>query len=631
MQNLSRIVAASLILMLISGNAGAAAADEGAAGPKLANSKPVFPKEPPSYKRPNQYYPFAMRLSPDGKRVLYTRPVAVADPAARDTTYELILRELDGGKETVLPLAPMEMGWQSVHLRFNPFDPAGRCLALSDVKIEKLVVGPGAGATKSTMKVLVYDIAKAKADGTGIEEPMALAKFTADGQGLIATFASAIQAAFVAEIISLLDLKAKPLSVSGYIQSVCPAGDVAVFFVPPVRPAAPPAPGQPMPRPPAHLLLWDLKADKQVAELPMDPANSKLDDYEVLWTADGRYAYYFDLKNPPAAVGAPAKAVPGTRIWDRVVGKTVGFVENALPVGPGPGPSLMVLAKGAEKLTGGFSLHDADTGKEFVLGDAAKKLIHAAGGKVLYAETPKDAAAEAVFAADIVLPDSAKDVTVKPTDKPDEPKKAAPDAKAIAGLIEQLSNADFKKREETQAALVEIGEPAVAALQAAAKDKDPERSMRAAKALQEIENRQWGEAAHGGQIGLRAVRKQWKTGEVPVLRLEIRNMGGETLWVPEEQEGTGFVVSVDGHPYVDTLHNRSSDSDGRARFRPGEEMHTVVVMLRDTLREGGHPLDLRPGRHVIQVTTKLQSGTDALTGFGATSNPVEIEVLPAGN
>jgi hypothetical protein len=40
--------------------------------PKIENPKRVFPTSQPVYKRPNQYPAFSMRLSPDGRRVLYT-------------------------------------------------------------------------------------------------------------------------------------------------------------------------------------------------------------------------------------------------------------------------------------------------------------------------------------------------------------------------------------------------------------------------------------------------------------------------------------------------------------------------------------------------------------------------------
>jgi len=71
---------------------------------------------------------------------------------------------------------------------------------------------------------------------------------------------------------------------------------LAVFFVPPGRPAAPPQPGQLPERPPIRLVLWDLKADKELALLPTHPRNSSLDDQETQGSPDGRYPYYCDAE-----------------------------------------------------------------------------------------------------------------------------------------------------------------------------------------------------------------------------------------------------------------------------------------------------------------------------------------------
>lgn len=48
--------------------------------------------------------------------------------------------------------------------------------------------------------------------------------------------------------------------------------------------------------------------------------------------------------------------------------------------------------------------NDARTGKEYPLGGASKRMIHAFGGKVLYAEKPGESGSEGVFSADIVVP-----------------------------------------------------------------------------------------------------------------------------------------------------------------------------------------------------------------------------------
>jgi len=68
----------------------------------------------------------------------------------------------------------------------------------------------------------------------------------------------------------------------------------------------------------------------------------------------------------------------------------------------------MVLAKRTGNDSGGFLLHDGAGGNEYPLGDASKCLIHACGGKIVYAETPAGADAEVVLVADLVAPTTSK-------------------------------------------------------------------------------------------------------------------------------------------------------------------------------------------------------------------------------
>jgi hypothetical protein len=385
----------------------ACAANVFADEPKLANATKVFPTSQPVYKRPNQYHAFAMRLSPDGRHVLYTRPVAGTEPSDvddRSVRYEIVLRELDGGKETVVPVEPLDAGWQSVPTRFNMFDPAGRRLLLPHVKVERRQIDEHTSAATATVEWSIFNVIRGETADTTLEGGMmGPAKFTADGHAVLLTRTIGSRE-MVTEVISLGQFKTlpKPLRAPGWVQSVSPADDVAVFFVPPARPVHDPAqPDRPAERPPARLVLWDLKADQELAEIPTHPRNGELDDRETQWTANGRYLYYVDVEEVPAEGEADRRTLRSvTRIWDRQAGKPAGTVSDALPVGPGPG-QLMVLAK---RRAGGFLLHDAASGKEFPLGDASKKLIHAYGAKVVYAQEGDDSEAEDVLVADIIVP-----------------------------------------------------------------------------------------------------------------------------------------------------------------------------------------------------------------------------------
>ena len=370
--------------------------------PKLANAKRVFAGAQPVYKRPRQYTAFTMRITPDGTRLLYSRRTAETEQADnRNARYEVVLRDLASGKETVLAIDPVD---ENIFSQWSFFDPAGKRLAIPTF-------------SRTTVTWSVYDIAALMAATgepkplvSGIEGSLGPAKFTADSKSLITSVANMEKRQMEARLVSLADPNAKPtaLSAEGWLQSVCPAGGLAVFFVPPGRLAGPPQPGQPWQRPPIRLVLWDLKADKELALLPTHPRNSVLDDWETQWTSDGRYLYYYDVEEETGEGQDRPSLRAVTRVWDAKSGSQAATIRDAIPVGPGPGAATMVLAKRTLGDSGGILIHDAASGKEYILGGSDKKLIHAFAGKVVYAEKQAGADEEVVFVADIIAPEEGK-------------------------------------------------------------------------------------------------------------------------------------------------------------------------------------------------------------------------------
>ena len=128
--------------------------------------------------------------------------------------------------------------------------------------------------------------------------------------------------------------------------------------------------------------LYDLVAQKTIVELPFGERNTMLGDFPPKWTAGGRYLYYNDVEVPDDAPRGARKYL--VRIWDRTENKEAGIIEKAIPIGPGPGKTTMVLALREDR---SVVLHDATTGKKFVLFAANKKvqLLFAGGGKIVYA------------------------------------------------------------------------------------------------------------------------------------------------------------------------------------------------------------------------------------------------------
>ena len=381
--------------------------------PRLTNAKRVFPKGGVRWKRPAQYSFWAMRLSPDGKSILYTRPkgkpplTAEGVPDRQKAEYELLLRNLSTGKDTVLPIGAIESGWRTVYTRFNLFDPTGQRLALGKVALVEVELDRPKGkgrvtAVRSEMEVLLYDVRAGKVKKTGIKGDMAFAKFDRTGKRLIAAQGSG--RAWGLHTADLDKFKLKPIGVQGFPSGVCPGADVVCIWQPPKRTPAS-APGVRRTRGPQRLFLYDLKAGKQVADLPMDQRTSKLDDWETQWTANGRYLYYYDVVDDNMHASGPGRnkrTRPIVRIWDRVANKPAGTIGDAIPVGPGPTATTMVLSKWVANRTGGIILHDAKTGGEWSLAGAGVHLIHAWGKRIAYLKRSPDGT-ETAYVAEIVL------------------------------------------------------------------------------------------------------------------------------------------------------------------------------------------------------------------------------------
>jgi hypothetical protein len=207
-----------------------------------------------------------------------------------------------------------------------------------------------------------------------------------------------------------------------------------------------------------------------------------------------------------------------------------------------------------------------------------------------------------------------------------------PAPKSVADLVAQLGNADFAKRQEALKALVEAGAPAVALLQAAAKDKDPERAARAAQALREIADRQWGEAVEGVQLALRTDRRQWKPGEIPVFRIEARNTGTQQWFVPEGEALYQLTLGGESYWKRHVPEGRFSEGPGRTRLDPDRKECMARVTLAGWLRVGDNkPMDLPPGTYTVQVrcTMELYESVTVTRKKELVSSPIVVEILPA--
>jgi hypothetical protein len=170
-------------------------------------------------------------------------------------------------------------------------------------------------------------------------------------------------------------------------RSPCPVAAVLPVLLPPSRKQGE-APRR------SSFALYDTKADKQLLMLPTQSGN-KLDDYNPQWTADGRYLYYVDSENDESPDGRMRRKSI-TRIWDRKKAVEHAIIGGAVPVGPAPGKSAMILKYKDRSC----KVHNAATAKTSALLGEGTRLINANGRFLLYAKQDKEGV-ESVYRAEM--------------------------------------------------------------------------------------------------------------------------------------------------------------------------------------------------------------------------------------
>ena len=137
---------------------------------------------------------------------------------------------------------------------------------------------------------------------------------------------------------------------------------------------------------------------------------------------------------------------------------------------------------------------------------------------------------------------------------------------------------------------------------------------------------EWGKPVEGVQVRLRADKKVWKAGELPIVKADVRNTGQRELYLPYcyfQAE-----VEVDGSSYRHTGPSNILRPDHGPYVRHREDIEiylylrswTAVNNLRQELR-------LKPGRNMIRVA--FYAEPDNGQRIRVVSNPVEIQILPA--
>ncbi len=139
-----------------------------------------------------------------------------------------------------------------------------------------------------------------------------------------------------------------------------------------------------------------------------------------------------------------------------------------------------------------------------------------------------------------------------------------------------------------------------------------------AKALPNVAET-WGEAVDGVQASLRADREEWWKGEMPALKLKVRNQGEHRPFVARQQEVAD--VEFDGQWFmysgpVDVLSGP---------IQPGESFDNIAVVLdpKSWQSKATHePLALKAGEHTVRVSM----GLEVTPSVRVISNPIKIKL-----
>ena len=384
-----------------------------AEGPKLANQKLILADDGKGRLAKSLHL---ARLSPDGRHLVCVRVKSVELPprpavgARKQRFYHLILRDLKSDMDKPLPTpACMDAGVAAYTLSANIFDSAGGKIALrTSVAVND---NDPHGYRTEKVQAVVYDIASGKLTRLPIIDMAVVPSFDRTGKGLITMTAGGRHEKDGKMLTTPLDKpKLRQLGKWGLPRGVCPAVDVLAMQLP--------TEGGGKRR--GKFILYDLKGDKQIAELPAHEDGAYRDRYCPQWTSDGRYLYYLDVKYEERR--GRRKRRPITRIWDRTKGQEAGIVGDVVPVGPGPGESTMVVAKDFAR--GQMSLHDAATGGWHPLGKETMNAIAAEGKYLLYADNPPHRKS-GIYMAEIVLAKKEKPAKTPPAKKEPETKPRA--------------------------------------------------------------------------------------------------------------------------------------------------------------------------------------------------------------
>lgn len=384
------------------------------AEPKLENIREVFE----AGRMPEYYYdvskPFSVRLTPDGKRLMYLRENG--EPARDNDQPEptdLLVRNLSDGKEIKVPLDQEDWLIATQIFRYSVTDPASRRMLLPKIVMKTVQKEGGPAEQTQAIRWRVVDLETGKASDTRVETYIgSMITFTPDGKFLVIS-----ERKTPMEIVTRIEpvepngSAPRLLTVPGLVVSCAPklhavdqadSPEIAAFYT--YQPAA--STSQPVvpPRHEQRLVLWDLTHDTTLGATP-PPTWAVPDDRTLQWTEGGRYLFYADSEFVEQKGVSGPQQHRNVYVWDVQGKKPSGMVADAQLVGPGPG-QWMVLAPSlaGQRNQKGIILFNAKTGERHTLGEKTMFGLHATAGKIVYGDLPEGSKWAKMMVADLVEP-----------------------------------------------------------------------------------------------------------------------------------------------------------------------------------------------------------------------------------
>ncbi|MBW8040601.1 MAG: hypothetical protein FVQ85_11430 [Planctomycetes bacterium] len=135
----------------------------------------------------------------------------------------------------------------------------------------------------------------------------------------------------------------------------------------------------------------------------------------------------------------------------------------------------------------------------------------------------------------------------------------------------------------------------------------------------------WGEAVEGVQVRLRSNRARWNVDETITWKIDVRNTGKRHFKFALAYEAVK--IHVDGRIFdLPSIRSRVRLYD----LKPGQEHRNIFFKVDRRLKFKDHPFELQPGKHAVKITLAVRPAKgERGDSLQVTSNPVEIEILPA--